>query len=101
MEVSDARKQLFMQKSRSRENIPPTQAALKQDIKQTVGIRLQCPTLSFQACQIGVGGRTLQDDNHCGLPFEKNNSRAMNSFTVSVQRESLGDTRVSKGRGGN
>ncbi|MGH0155330.1 UNVERIFIED_CONTAM: hypothetical protein FKN15_029328 [Acipenser sinensis] len=33
MEVSEARKQLFMQKSRSLENIPPTQAALKQDIK--------------------------------------------------------------------
>ncbi|MGH0153333.1 UNVERIFIED_CONTAM: hypothetical protein FKN15_028536 [Acipenser sinensis] len=33
MKVIDARKQLFTQKSRSLENIPPTQAALKQHIK--------------------------------------------------------------------
>ena len=32
--VNDARKQLFTQKSRSLENIPPTQAALKQHIKR-------------------------------------------------------------------
>ena len=35
MEVNDARKQLFTQKSRSLEIIPPTQAALKQHIKCT------------------------------------------------------------------
>eukprot|EP00057_Strongylocentrotus_purpuratus_P023508 XP_011677982.1 PREDICTED: Golgi apparatus protein 1-like [Strongylocentrotus purpuratus] len=35
MEVNDARKQLFAQKSRNLENIPPTQAALKQHIKRT------------------------------------------------------------------
>jgi hypothetical protein len=33
--VNDARKQLFTQKSRTLENIPPTQAALKQHIKRT------------------------------------------------------------------
>ncbi len=35
MKVNDARNQLFSQKSRSLENIPPTQAALKQHIKRT------------------------------------------------------------------
>ena len=35
MEVNDARKRLFTQKSRNLENIPPTQAALKQHIKRT------------------------------------------------------------------
>ncbi len=35
MEVNDARKQLFSQKSRTLDNIPPTQAALKQHIKRT------------------------------------------------------------------
>ena len=35
MEVNDARKQLFSQKSRSLENIPPKQAALKQHINRT------------------------------------------------------------------
>lgn len=34
MEVNEARKQLFTQKSRSLENLPPTQAALKQHIKR-------------------------------------------------------------------
>jgi len=34
-EVNDARKQLLIQKSRTLENIPPTQAALKQHIKYT------------------------------------------------------------------
>lgn len=34
-EVNDARKQLFTQKSRTLENIPPTQAALKEHIKRT------------------------------------------------------------------
>ena len=35
MEVNDARKQLFSQKSRTLDNIPPTLAALKQHIKRT------------------------------------------------------------------
>ena len=35
MEVNDARKHLFSQKSRTLENIPPTQAALKEHIKRT------------------------------------------------------------------
>ena len=35
MDVNDARKQLFTQKSRTLENIPPTQAALEQHIKRT------------------------------------------------------------------
>ena len=35
MEVNEARKQLFSQKSRTLDNIPPTQAALKQHIKRT------------------------------------------------------------------
>ena len=35
MEVNDARKHLFSQKSRTLENIPPTQAALKEHIKWT------------------------------------------------------------------
>eukprot|EP00057_Strongylocentrotus_purpuratus_P011657 XP_011666131.1 PREDICTED: protein NLRC5-like [Strongylocentrotus purpuratus] len=35
MEVKDARKHLFALKSRNLENIPPTQAALKQHIKRT------------------------------------------------------------------
>ncbi len=35
MEVNDARKQLFSQKSRTLDNIPPTEAALKQHIKRT------------------------------------------------------------------
>ena len=34
-EVNDARRQLFTQKYRTLENIPPTQAALKQHIKRT------------------------------------------------------------------
>ena len=34
-EVNDARTQLFKPKSRTLENIPPTQAALKQHIKRT------------------------------------------------------------------
>ncbi len=34
-EVNDARKQLLTRKSRTLENIPPTQAALKQHIKRT------------------------------------------------------------------
>jgi len=34
MQVNDARKQLFTQKSRTLENIPPTQAALQQHIKR-------------------------------------------------------------------
>ena len=34
-EVNDARRQLFTQKSRTLENIPPTQAALKQHINRT------------------------------------------------------------------
>ena len=33
--VNDDRKQLFAQKSRNLENLPPTQAALKQHIKRT------------------------------------------------------------------
>ena len=33
--VNGARKQLFAQKSRTLENIPPTQAALKQHIKRS------------------------------------------------------------------
>ena len=33
MEVNAARKELFTQKSSSLENLPPTQAALKQHIK--------------------------------------------------------------------
>ena len=37
--VNDARKQLFAQKSRSLENIPPTQAALEQHLKRA---RYQC-----------------------------------------------------------
>ena len=37
--VNDARKQLFGQKSRSLENIPPTQAALEQHLKRA---RYQC-----------------------------------------------------------
>ena len=35
IQVNDARKELFTQKSGSLENIPPTQAALKQHIKCT------------------------------------------------------------------
>ena len=35
MEVNDARKHLFSQTSRTLENIPPTQAALKEHIKRT------------------------------------------------------------------
>ena len=35
MEVNDARKQLFSQKSRTLDNTPPTQAALTQHIKCT------------------------------------------------------------------
>ena len=35
MEVGDARKQLFSQKSRTLDNFPPNQAALKQHIKHT------------------------------------------------------------------
>ena len=35
VEVNDARKQLFSQKSRIQDDIPPTQAALKQHIKCT------------------------------------------------------------------
>ena len=34
MEVNEARKQLFAHKGRTFENIPPTQAALKQHIKR-------------------------------------------------------------------
>lgn len=34
MEVNEARKQLFTQKSRALENIPPTKAALEQHIKR-------------------------------------------------------------------
>jgi hypothetical protein len=35
MEVNEARKKLFTQKSRTSENIPPTKAALEQHIKGT------------------------------------------------------------------
>ena len=34
LQVNDARKQLFTQKSRSLENIPPTCAALKEHVKR-------------------------------------------------------------------
>ena len=34
VEVNEARKQLFIQKSRTLENIPPTKAALEQHIKR-------------------------------------------------------------------
>jgi hypothetical protein len=36
IEVNEARKQLFTQKSRTLENIPPTQAALRQHIRRAI-----------------------------------------------------------------
>jgi len=45
MEVNKARKQLFTQKARTLENIPPTQAALLQHVKRATfqaNVRNQC-----------------------------------------------------------
>ena len=59
MNVNDARKQLFTQKSRSLENLPPSQEALKQHIKRacfslTAGTKHYFPIKCFQVQQTGA-----------------------------------------------
>ena len=60
LQVNDARKQLFTQKSRSLENIPLTYSALKEhvkraSIKHTAGTSRWFLILIFQVRQIGAG----------------------------------------------
>ena len=63
LKVNDSRKQLFTQKSRTLQNIPPTQAALQQHIKRTC----------YQAnCwnQTLVKDQEIPDPSNCGWTKE-------------------------------
>ena len=72
MNVNDARKQLFTQKSRSLENLPPSQEALKQHkykelaFSLTAGTKHYFPIKCFQVQQTGAGNWVQQGGSHCG-----------------------------------
>ena len=83
--VNDARKQLVAQKSRSLENIPPTQAALEQHLKRA---RYQynccntvCVCLPIHSCPIlptGDGRRSPPSGSRSGPLSQRHLSRATN-----------------------
>ena len=82
MNVNDARKQLFTQKSRSLENLPPSQQALKQHIKRAC-FQYNCwnktllSTQVFPVQQTGAGNWVQQGGSHCGQFSLKHHCPAM------------------------
>ena len=76
--VNNARKLLLTQKSRSLENLPPTQTALVQHIKRIAGTEPCFWILVFQAPKTGDGKKTMWDGNLCRLLCQKLLSPVMN-----------------------
>ena len=82
-EVNGARRQLFTQKSRTLENIPPTQSGLKQYIKRTcyhANCWKQALVLDAEMLEPfdWVGQRSQVGGSLFGQSFLKNRNRALN-----------------------
>ncbi len=95
--VNDARKQLFTHKSRSLENIPPTEGSLVQHasyIKQTAWTEHCVQIHVFQVQWTGGGRKMMLDGSLYGPICQKLLSLAVNAFVVVVRKDVEGGASV-------
>ena len=94
--VDDARKQLFAQKSRSLENILPTQAALEQHLERA---RYQCNCwnmiVSVPRSTVARSFWLGMDEVGSGPLSRRHQSRATNWYIVVVRRGAMAAANVS------